>query len=183
MGFFESSVASDGSSQVTTRYLKWDKLTGNPVLHSVSNNFDDPVFTYSVPAYSQYVGMGAAYKNAGLMFSITSVQKDALKNDLYQFFNPLQVGVLCPGDEILLYGIDSNFDDPIALVVYNGLLEDDDMIYTSQPLTATEYKCKVIRSGYRNQLSVMAGSVTALQDPSLPGQTVTYTKQVPVPKF
>ena len=181
-GILESVEAFDGGSLVKTQNLKWDKLTGATVLTSVNNNFDASVYSYSRPAYLEYQGMGAACQNIGLQFSISSVQKDPYKNELYQFYAALPAATLRPGDEILLYPDESEFTTPIVRVIYTGNREGDDILYTEQPLTSTKYKCMIVRSGYRNQLQVTAGTITALQDPSAKGTEVIYTKIISVPK-
>jgi hypothetical protein len=181
-GILESTEAFDNGSYVKTSNIKWDKLTGGVVVSSVTNDFDQPVYSYSIPAYQQYQGMGAAYQNIGVTFTITSVQKDPIRNDMYRFYPQLPVNVLTPGDEILLYDYNSNFDTVLGSVVYAGNFDSDEMVYTEKPLTAVQYKCMIVRSGYRNQLNVMAGTTTALTDPSIKGTDVIYTKTISVPK-
>ncbi len=183
-GILESVEAFDGGSLVITNNLKWDKLTGATVLTSVNNNFDDPVYSYTVPAYTEYQGMGAAYQNLGVTFEISAVQRDPYKTELYQFYpsTALPAGTLFPGDEILLYPTGNDFETPVTKVIYTGNVEEDDILYSEQALTATAYKCMVVRSGYRNQLNVSAGAISALQDPSVKKPVVTYSKTISVPK-
>ncbi len=183
-GILESVEAFDGGSLVKTNNLKWDKLTGAVILTSVNNNFDDPVYSYNLPAYTQYAGMGAAYQNMGVTFEISAVQRDRYKPQLYQFYPAaaLPRGTLVPGDEILLYPIGNDFETPIAKVIYTGNIEEDDILYSEQPLSATTYRCMVVRSGHRNQLNVSAGAISALQDPSEKKAVVIYNKTISVPK-
>lgn len=180
-GILESTEAYDGGSLVKTDNIKWDKLTGAPVLTSVNNNFNKAVYSYSIPAYTQYQGMGAAYQNIGFRFSVSGVQKDTYKNTLYQF-NSAAAPKLIPGDELLVYGKDGKMAKPIASVVYTGELNGRHVLYSEVALTETEYRCMIVRSGYRNQLSVMAGTVTALEDPSKPGDPVTHPKTITIPQ-
>ena len=56
---------SDGSL-VRTENLLYDAQTGRPLLTRVTNDFDDPVYSYEYPAFWAYDQMGAAYKNIGL---------------------------------------------------------------------------------------------------------------------
>jgi hypothetical protein len=184
-GIQESIEAFDGGSLVKTENRKWNKQTGAVALSSVTNNFDAPVYSYTIPAYSQYQGMGAAYQNIGLTFTISSVQRDPYKTEIYQFHpsSLLPAGTLHPGDELLVYASNSGYSTPLGKVIYTGNVEGDELLYTQGvTLTASEYECMIVRSGYRNQLSVAAGTVTALQDPSVKGTEVIYTKSISVPK-
>jgi hypothetical protein len=180
-GILESTEAYDGGSLVKTENMKWDKLTGAPVLTSVNNNFNNKIYSYSVPAYTQYQGMGAAYQNIGFRFSVNGVQKDTYKNTLYQF-NSVAASKLVPGDEILVYGKDGKMSNPIARVVYTGELNGRNVLYSEAALSDTEYRCVIVRSGYRNQLSIMAGSISALEDPSKKGDPKTFPKTFTIPQ-
>lgn len=183
-GLLVSTEAYDGGSKMITKNEKWDKLTGVPVLTTTNNNFDAPVYNYSIFAFSQYAGMGAAYQNTGLSFDISAVTKDPdpLKNGVYDFYTPLPDGVLYPGDEFILYEPLSDLSKPLAKAVYTGNRDGGLTLFTQQQLLGQDYSCLIVRSGYRNQLSVTAGTITALQDPSKKGTPVTYTKTVTIAK-
>jgi hypothetical protein len=181
-GILESTEAYDGGSQVITTNKKWDKLTGVPLLTIVNNNFDEPVYNYTVLAHTQYQGMGGAYQNIGLTFDVKDVDNLPYHNNLYQFSISIADDLLAPGDEILLYSNQGALRNPVAKVVYTGEENDEKLFYSATPLTANEYRAMIVRSGYRNQLAVSAGTITALQDPSEPGTVVTYEKVIQVPK-
>jgi hypothetical protein len=67
--------------------------------------------------------------------------------------------------------------------IYTGDEGANKILYSDVDLTSlTEYKALIVRSGYRNQLSVPTASITALQDPSIPGTPVTYSKTISIPK-
>jgi hypothetical protein len=181
-GILESTEAYDGGSKMITRNVKWDKLTGAPVLTVTNNNFDAPIYNYAILAHSQYEGMGAAFKNTGLTFSMSSVVKDPYKEGVYDFYSPM-AGSLYPGDEVILFEDVVDLNKPLAKAIYMGEIEGDNLIFTQQQLTAKKYKCMITRSGYRNQLSVSAGSISALDnDPSVPGTPVSYEKKITVVK-
>ncbi len=180
-GILESTEAYDGGSRMVTKNLKWDKNTGAAILTQVNNNFDETIYSYSTPAYTQYQGMGAAYQNIGLTFAIDNIVASQYTPGEYQFSTSMSTENLFPGDEILLYA-DNTLTTPITTVVYLGDSENTLTLYSPVSLSGTDYKCMVVRSGYRNQLSVMAGTITALQDPSLPGTSKTHSVNVIVPK-
>jgi hypothetical protein len=182
-GILEKTEAYNEGSSVTTQHLKWDKLTGAPVLTVVNNNFDAPVYNYSIPAYTQYQGMGAAYQNTGLTFSIAGVTRSPYRNDLYQFSPDAGQVNLHPGDEWLLYPAgNGELANPVASGVYTGQENGVRLFHTGSVLTQTAYRCLIVRSGFRNQLGVTAGNITALQDPTVPGPVQTYSVTVPILK-
>jgi hypothetical protein len=181
-GILESTEAFDGGSLVKTQPIKWDALTGSTILTVVNNNFDAPMYSYTIPAHTQYEGMGAAYQNAGLKFSIRSVKKDPYESTLYEFVTDGPQEALVPGDEILLYNRTGKLAAPLARVVYTGEEDDRHILYSETALAATEYKCMIIRSGFRNQLSVQAGSITALEDPSRKGAQKIIPATIRIPQ-
>ncbi|UII21531.1 hypothetical protein [Fulvivirga ligni] len=182
-GVLESVEAYDGGSLVKTTNLKWDKLSGEVLLSTVNNNFDDPVYTYSIPAYTKYSGMGGAYQNVGFGFTIGNVQANPYKNDLFTFSTPSNVELsLHPGDEILLYDHNGELENPIGKGIYIGSEGGEMILYSNNSLAATEYKCMIIRAGYRNQLMAKVSSITALDDPSQSQGTTTYSKTISIPK-
>jgi hypothetical protein len=181
-GILESTEAFDGGSRVVTNNKKWDKQTGAVVLTSVNNNFDDLVYNYTLPAFREYQGMGAAYKNVGLTFNMTSVGVLPYKVKDFEFYHSLPAGTLQPGDEFLLYPASGAMEYPVARVVYTGNIEGSETFYSEQSIDQTSYQAMVVRSGFRNQLSVSAATITALQDPSVVTNPVTYSKTIQVPK-
>jgi hypothetical protein len=180
-GVLESTEAFDGGSHVVTRNLKWDKLTGATVLTVVNNNFNEPIYSYTIPAYTQYRGMGAAYRNLGLTFPVTGVSADAYRTNYFNFNASLSDDKLMEGDELLLFANDGEMVNPIAKAFYVGVDGGTKKFYCRTSLSASSYRCMIVRSGYRNQLGVTAGSITALKDPSVPGTPVAHTKTVPIP--
>jgi len=153
------------------------------VLTVVNNNYDAPVYSYTMPAYGQYQGMGAAYKNIGLNFVINSVRKTPYRDNLYRFTSGVPVSNLCPGDEVMLYASGGALSSPLAKVVYIGEENNEPILYSEVPLNRTEYQGMIIRSGYRNQLSVSAEGISALADPSVKGNTRSYSKKITIPKI
>lgn len=67
-GILDSVVAMDKSSLVSTKNLVYDGETGQVVVSRTNNEFNDPVYQLSYPAYWAYSGMGMAYKNLDAQF-------------------------------------------------------------------------------------------------------------------
>lgn len=80
-GILESVVATDAQSTVTTSSLVFDPYTGQPLVTSVNNNYDNIMYNYSMPAHIAYPGMGPAYKNEQLEF-ISHIE--ALKDGVFE---------------------------------------------------------------------------------------------------
>lgn len=183
-GIIESIEAYDGSSLLKTKNVKWDRLTGEVVLSTVNNNFDNPVFTYNIPAYLKYQGLSGAYQNIGLKLNIKGLLT-LTPGSAGDYYFPASPGseLLYPGDEIILYKTVSNKLVPMCTATYMGDRGGLKRLYCPDvPSAIVDITAMVSRSGYRNQLSAKAGTITALQDPSIPGTPVTYSKTVIVPK-
>ncbi|MGE7775628.1 hypothetical protein ACQKLP_12940 [Chitinophaga sp. NPDC101104] len=148
----------DGS-EITSTNLLFDKNTGVPVVTSTDNEFNDPVYSVSLPAYWMYAQMGHAYKTADMLLKRMSVDKDGLIDPRYRSF-------LTPGDEMLdlngtlqtrYWVISSNIPNdpcPVRLINKYGVM-----------MKSMKGDYKIIRSGNRNLLGAVAGTITCLEKP------------------
>jgi YD repeat-containing protein len=168
-GILKRVIAYDGQARVETENLVYDKLTGQPVLTRVNNNYGDPIYSYNIPAYLIYEGMGAAYENWGLKFNAST-----------------NTSAICSGD-VLLYDVNSVHAD-----IKSKLIEGDEFIVKENGVPVTRatlvhkmttdlyfkfedvsglthnglQKFHLIRSGKRNHLSASAGNIVALANPT-----------------
>jgi len=62
-GIVESTKAYNNGSVITTTNLQYDPYTGQPLLTTVTNEFEQPVYHYNMPAYWYYSTMGSAADN------------------------------------------------------------------------------------------------------------------------
>jgi hypothetical protein len=62
-GILKTTKVYNKGSMVTTENLQFDPYTGKALLTSVTNEFDQPVYNYSMPAYWYYYNMGSAAEN------------------------------------------------------------------------------------------------------------------------
>lgn len=151
-GILEKTVAKDNGATITTQNLAWDSKTGGVLLQSVQNEFHDPIYSFTYPAYWAYDRMGFVSDNEGMIF-------DDLSNTTVS-------GRLRDGDEIYIQnavsGTVAYFDKE------NGTLMDKTGLEIS---TANIGFSKVIRSGARNMHSVPVGSIVTLENPIQSGQT------------
>lgn len=179
-GILESVTASDGLSVSRTENLLWDQYTGGVLLNSVNNNFDDKIYSYTIPAYTQYEQMGGAYKNIGMKFTTTlSSYQDGGR--MYNTTTSIPRGYtwaneLVEGDELIVSETEDNPKTSRAIYMGKDKQTGNLKFYvvpiapntdTGNPLVLTgRLNFVVYRSGRRNLLSTSAGSITALSDPT-----------------
>lgn len=175
-GILKKVIAYDGQAKVETENLVYDKLTGQPVLTRVNNNYDDPIYSYNIPAYLVYEGMGAAYENWGLKFS-TSVS--GLVGDLHEVLdsdiNSDIKAKLIEGDEFII----SESGTPIARATLVHKMSNLYFNINGNITSGGAQDFHLIRSGKRNHLSASAGNITALKNPT-EGRDIDPSTNLPV---
>lgn len=193
-GILDSVVVVDKGSKVSTENLAYDLETGSVLVTRTRNEFDDPVYSVTLPAHWAYDRMGAAYKNAdialkGVTFS-SGVISGTSSNEQY----------FVPGDEVLAYspntpsawwnsvrlyvvkaaafttGTDKAYTNPVSGVpgypaasgYYSGLrfVTRSGQLYSDTALL----NIKIIRSGRRNTPLTPVGSLTTLANPIVGSQ-------------
>lgn len=137
--------------------LLYDKNTGDPVLTQTQNEFDDPVYSTTIPAYWMYGQMGFAAQTQGLLMTDLSTADNGLVQSPYDQF-------LTEGDEVLNVNKGTRMWVARTATTANGpkrlrLLGDNGRA------AAFNGTAKVVRSGYRNLLSAPATSITSLKNP------------------
>ncbi|RYZ22586.1 MAG: hypothetical protein EOO16_08480 [Chitinophagaceae bacterium] len=143
----------ENGSTVTSENVLWDALTGQVLLTKTQNAFDDPVYNFSLPAYmvEEYErGMGAAYKNTGIVFSGMTISNGAVPAAMAPH--------LVAGDEL---------GDPSgvhcwALPQPGGSLR---LITRDGSMYSGGGDMMLLRSGRRNLIGGSAYSVVSLQSP------------------
>lgn len=161
-GVLQKVVKTLNGSTTVTQNLLWDSRTGDAVLNQTQNQFDDPVYDLTLPAYWMYDGMGASYANEGTYLS--GVATDAEGRVTNSAFNAL----LTAGDECLdlssgtIYWV-TNSDGNLRLINRDGT-----------PVTTSISQAKVIRSGRRNLLSSGAANFVSLKNPVV-GSSLDYS--------
>ena len=166
-GILERIDAYDGQSHIRTDNLVFDGMTGEPLLASVNNSFDDLIYNYGIPARLAYEGMANAYENWGLSFATsTKAADDCNRMDVYKF--QLNSGSndifekLIVGDEFIIdYSISGN----IPVKTKGTLVEksDPDLLYIHAEGIVDavgDYNFLLSRSGKRNLLSAKAGNLS-----------------------
>lgn len=152
----ETRQYSEGA-MASTQNLMFDAATGKPLLTTVKNNFDAPVYTYEYAAQWAYDGMGAAYRNMSAEFSVT-YNTGTSKWDITGASGTPE-DYLAVGDEVVVDGVQYWVN---SVTSTGFVLKDiDNATYTdSGTLIMT-----IMRSGRRNQMSVPNGKIVSLNNP------------------
>jgi hypothetical protein len=175
----DSVIVNDKGSVVTTKTLLYDAQTGSPVVTQTYNEFNDPIYNITYPAYWAYSGLGPAYSNIGMLFSGLSINGGQLVGGL------TNQSVLESGDELYitsgptggyncatptnlafpkLWVYDTNKNStPMTVPSANRSLRFIDS--AGNPFTGTGVSLMVVRSGHRNNLGQTVGTVTAMANP------------------
>ncbi|WP_160717996.1 hypothetical protein [Chitinophaga solisilvae] len=171
-GIVDRVVKTINGSTSTAANLVFDRLTGQPVVTSTDNEFEDPVYTVNMPAYWKYTGMSGAFKNANTILNVYTTNGVVTVNDK----------LLAPGDELLplnesrrLWVVSSATQtDPVQKI---RLIDDaGNVVPFNGPV-------KVYRSGYRNQTGGNTATIATLTNPVAGSQFAlndTYTQQLKV---
>ncbi len=172
-GVLDSTVAFQEGSSITTSNLLYDDQTGEVLLTSVENEFNDRVYNLTYPAHWAYEGMGQAYKNIGFYMNQVKIKSDAIV-----FPNNINsANYLVPGDECLVQY--PNGIEKIGWVYLgngNKLNFIDDQGY---PLDNGEnIQIKVIRSGRRNTPKSPISTFTTLSNPLVKAPNGSYSLNI-----
>ncbi|WP_218377131.1 DUF5977 domain-containing protein [Chitinophaga sp. sic0106] len=176
-GIIDSIVAIDKGSKVVTRHLLYDEESGDPVLSSVQNEFNDDVYTFNYPAAWVYEGMGGAYKNIGTTLNHIDITNGKITAGLSGSPNDY----FFSGDEILaftkrkVFGTECSYNLARWPVPFRVWAVDANMLTGGTPdiyfinqdgsaLTGNDITLKITRSGRRN-IAASGGTVTMLHNP------------------
>ncbi|MGB0175699.1 MAG: hypothetical protein ACPF9D_00945, partial [Owenweeksia sp.] len=181
-GIQKTTVAYDQNSVIRTENTLWDAETGEVLLTKTENEYDDPNYSLNLPAHLAYKGMRGGYLNIGYTGSITvdadgmfeldadnSIFRRGDELQIYNNYNVLKAWVLEAHDTVgvdpqiirkKLYLID-RFGHPIT---YSQSVSP---VTVNPPGTGTaKVFAKVIRSGYRNQMSANIASLSLKNNPA-----------------
>lgn len=163
-GVLEETVAYENGQSISTKNLAWDALTGEVLLTSVDNEFNNTIYNFTYPAHWSYDEMGLAYQNDGARFTSISGNENFLIN----------------GDEFLVEiangdandASNNTFKKAYFLKEGNaGTLRDE-----NNEVISTFKSAILIRSGARNVASVPVASVSSLKNP-ISGNKVDFTNK------
>lgn len=150
-GILEKTIATDGLSTMATKNILFDNVTGRPLLTSVTNNYDNDIYNYEIPAHWKYDGMGAAYKNIGLKIKNT-VSYVSDPSEGYTM-NDATGSKLIPGDEFI---VGTN-----GRATYLGIKGNAYLFHST--INPNGKELLLVRSGARNMLNTSIGNISALE--------------------
>lgn len=176
----DSMVVIDKGSVVTTKNLAYDAQTGEVLVSRTNNEFNQPVYNTSYPAYWAYGGMGLAYKNIDAVYSGITFSDGRLTTTGFDF------SVFESGDELLIKsadagsGCDAQFASNTKIVWAfdknkntTSLITAPDFIFIDQkgnPYSMTNVSFRIIRSGHRNMLNAKVAAITGMDNPLASGK-------------
>lgn len=149
-------VKEDGAV-ITTKNIAYDSETGEVLLTHTQNEYTDDIYNFSYPAHWAYEGMGAAYKNTGMVFNAnnTSGGYSTIAQGVYD--------VITEGDELgQLYGGTGFKAWVLKKLPSNQILLIDEL---GNPIPDANYQFKVLRSGKRNLQNIPVGSIVTNKNP------------------
>jgi len=168
-GIIDSVVKVVNGSHIRTENLAFDGATGQPVVTRTQNEFNQDIYSLSIPAYWAYKGMGPASQNVGMMISgVTTSAFGELASNMSSY--------LQKGDEVLdlasgkaYWVVEQDIVDflPPPVIVahkYVNVLMDRDGNF----LANGNINVKVVRSGFRNMLGADVSNMVMLQNPIIP---------------
>ena len=147
-GILKTTRAYNKGSVITTENLQFDPYTGKALLTSVTNEFEQPVYNYSMPAYWYYHNMGSAAENYRAMY----------------YENPL-----LPNGDTTFWQYDViPYNSSTATI--NGI-NGHGMATCWLPNSTTSFSAygkEICRSRFSNQLNAEAASLMSLVHPTNP---------------
>ena len=187
VGILERVKAWDQGAIVETANEVWDAQTGEAIVTSVNNNFNDKIYTYNIPAHLKYDGLGPAYLNSGMKTGDMQFSKLIVKEDLYpedgsldheykenyyvvaeDALTAVEKADFYPGDEFIVKANGS----PCTTMIYVGdenIGEDQvGLAFFSKgdpSIFEGNVSLFLFRSGRRNLLTAKVGSITSKTHP------------------
>lgn len=161
-GIKSGIVEHANEKHTSIQYLKFDAVTGMPMVSSKSNGTNNYIFEKIFSAYHHYKGMGPASVSLGRKFLISDVKQ--ISSGLYSL-SVLDDKLLCVGDEMILKTSTSSGDTQlVAKALYLGKLNGIHQVASDAALPSGSYSVLIVRSGNRNQLNLTSGKISAADE-------------------
>lgn len=181
-GILDKVVATNHKSVIQTQNIAWDGETGQVLVSSVQNEYEDPVYSFAYPAHWAYDRMGQAFKNINLTVQfktkedVNGVDALLLQTDNMDFGSDIVDKLydwLAVGDEMYRpdeegstkYYITALDKVHNKIQIMSGDPNAQDNDHKSCRFISNGDKYKIIRSGRRNMQSLAIGNVTSLTSP------------------
>lgn len=172
----DSVIVMDKGSVISTKTIAYDAETGTPILTKTANEFNDPIYSASFPAYWAYSGTGPAYQNTGLAFTNVTFDDGRITSgvsDMSVFESGDELYITSPGspsltchtaspDTYKIWAYDKNKNTTALTAPVKDLVFID---ASGNPFTKTAVGIRIIRSGKRNNLALTVSSATGMNNP------------------
>ncbi len=168
-GILKRIIATQEGSTIETSNVLFDDMTGEPLLTTVTNDYDDKVYNYSILARDIYDRTGASYKNIGKTILLNTTQ--SYSNGILSIgvSNTSDLASFVKGDRILLipFSVIGGEDDtrPKYVCYLQDIVDNKLQLETFQTLSGL-YLARIIQSGRKNNLTTEVSKITALKDPT-----------------
>lgn len=177
----DSVVVFDKGSQVSTKNLIYDAETGEVIVSRTNNEFDQPLYNTSYPAWWAYSGMGLAYKNTDAVYTGVSFSNGRIAasfdqsifesgDELYIIGHDPTIGCTpqsTSGDVRVVWVFDKNKNTTPLATTHDFMFIDS----AGKPYNMNEVTFRIGRSGKRNMLDAKVAAVTSLVSPVTTGST------------
>jgi hypothetical protein len=168
-GILKSVKVTTDASSITSENVAFDLLTGEPLLTKVYNDFEDPLYNLSIPAYTQYEDVGAAFErtnikiNFGTSTTISSGQLiNATAADKLKIGDEIHLG----SSNIIAHVVEVNpTSDYIKCIDENGFFVN----------TSFTGELAMVRPVERNMLTAKVGGVSFQQLGAMTGPSGNFT--------
>jgi hypothetical protein len=175
-GILDSVVQIEKGSKVSIKNLLYDAETGDVVLSRTQNEFDDPVYNFSYPAYQAYDALGLAYKNVGAVFTNMTITNGRLSNTYFDkfFTGGDEVMVTAAPGTKLCEGMSYSYGNTQVIKLWaieaTKIGKPSGMYFIDRNgklFTGNQGAIKILRSGRKNLLGEV-GSIVSLANPVVP---------------
>lgn len=178
-GILKKTKTRDLQTVNESEIIAYDEKSGIPLLSRIKNEFGDDFYSYNIPAYYEYNGMGHAYQNINYTFAKLDLYKQNPTDDKSQPYFEFDASeedlkYLIRGDELLtlnskpenqfkkLYFLGWRYTNSSPSGVrgmlgtcYGDIFNvDGENLGNIETQIITHTWFKVIRSGHRNQFGV-----------------------------
>ncbi|MCZ4222506.1 hypothetical protein [Pedobacter rhodius] len=171
-GILSKVIKRENGSTIEVENIAYDGLTGEALITRTQNEFNQDYYTVNIPAYWAYRKMGGAYQNEG------AILRNVNLNSFYEV-NESYWTLLTQGDELVNLGtglrywvVDNRQEIDGQTGIESGkiLIDIHGSRLSSITGAAINHQFKLIRSGYRNQLTAGIQSITCMNNPIRSGK-------------
>ena len=169
-GIIDKVIVRDAQSEISTENKVFDPYTGQAVLTSTTDLFNQPKYNYNIPAHIYYGNFEPSYENWGMEFSgtISSDNKDQCLNlPKLSNLSSSDVSDMVRTGDICAYQLD-NLTGVASIFINNGgdvLVDFGFNINNSLSSDPVNVEMKILRPIRHNRMTLTAQELQALSDP------------------